>query len=94
MNSRFATAVSRTAHTMDTNIRDLETRYVKPFQKRKPARGTPEYDRMTTVKALATEWRKEKRSKWIAPWIKRPLRPDGTPDTSDGSLAGEHDDGT
>lgn len=78
MDQKFATAVSRTMHTMDTNLKELERRYVPGRRSNQPAHGTLEYVVMVTVKALSTEWRKEKRSKWEAPWVKKPIGPGGT----------------
>lgn len=79
MNDRFEKAYTRTQNTMDRSIAKLENLYVTPFKgKPQPVDPSPEYDRMTTIKALASEWRREKRSRWIAPWIRRPVQPDGT----------------
>jgi len=74
MDQKFATAKSRVDFTMNEYVKALEQRYAKG----RPQAGTLQWNVQTTTKALATAWRKEGRSKWMAPWVKRPIGPGGT----------------
>jgi len=61
MNEAFTLAKSRTDNTMNTMLSALETKWVKRA-------NTPKNDNFKrTIRALRTEWRKEKRSGWTRP---------------------------
>jgi kynureninase len=76
MDKNFDTAVSRTAFEMDRGIKYLQAQHVTTKNKKAQKND----DLVGAIKTIASEWRKEKNSKWINPWsdLTQPLA--GSPD--------------
>lgn len=64
MDRNFDTAVSRTTFDMDKGIKYLQAKHVTTKNKKAQKND----DLVGTIKTIASEWRKEKNSKWINPW--------------------------